>query len=262
MDADVFREHSVTALLESWQRADGAEAGAVRESYFSRLRIGAHPGLCSSYLPSVTKQLSAAHPGLVVELVEADAAHLARMVADGGVDLALRPLLPRPPESAQQPRVTWCHRVIWREEVVAVLSDDDPLAGRDSLTIGDLLARALIGTPAGAAEEGGGFDLRAALGQAAAQAESVYLADQPRALVSLVRFGFGIGVIGRSALVNVDTSGVVIRGIDSPTAFHDMAVFWTEQRAQDAGIAAFLDAQLHSPLPAACMPPTHDRPRG
>ena len=252
MSAETFREYAVTALLELEQGIDAADA--IRERQFSSLRIGAFPGLCSSYLPAVIKHLSAAHPGAVVEVVEADAAGLARMAAEGSVDLALRPLLPSPPESGQYRPVAWCHRVIWREDVVAVLPGDDPLAEQDSLAIDDLLTRALISTRTGAADEDGGFDLRAALGTACARAETAHLADQPRALVALVRFGFGIGVIGRAALANIDTDGVAVRAIDSPTARHDMAVFWTARRAQDAGIAAFLDAQMHAPLPPTCQP--------
>lgn len=254
MSAETFGEYAVTALLEP-ERGIGA-ADAPRESPLGRLRIGAYPGLCSSYLPAVIKQLSAAHPGLVVELAEADAARLARMVAEGSVDLALRPLLPSPPESARRQPAVWCRRVLWREEVVAVLSADDPLAAdQGPLRLDDLLERTLIGTPAGAADEGGGFDLRAALGPATSRAEIAHLADQPRSLVALVRFGFGIGVIGRCALATVDTGGVVIRGIDSPTAFHDMAVFWTGRHAQNAGVEAFLDAHVRAPLPPTCRPP-------
>ena len=86
MSADAFHDDAVTALLEPERGPDAA--GAIRESGFSRLRIGAYPGLCSSYLPAVIKQLSAVHPGLVVELAEADAARLAHLLAEGGVDLA------------------------------------------------------------------------------------------------------------------------------------------------------------------------------
>lgn len=242
-----FRGHAVTALLELQRGVEAA--GTVRGDLLSRLRVGAYPGLSSAYLSSVLRQFSAAHPGFVIEVVEADAARLARMVADGGVDLALRPLLPAPAESA------WCHRVIWREEVVAVLCEDDPLAEWDALAVRDLLGRALIGTAVGAEEDGGAFDLRAALGAAGVRAEVAHLADQPRALVALVRSGFGIGVIGRLALEHVSTAGLAVRTIDSPTAWHDMAVFWKGQRAENAGITAFVDALTRAPLPPTCVPP-------
>ena len=221
------------------------EAGGIRNYLLSRLRVGIYPGLSSTYAPSVIRELKAANPSLVVELVEADAETLARMVAEGSVDLAVSPLLPEPAEWDRR------HRAIWREDVLAVLCDDDPLAERDSLTVADLLDRELIGTRFGAADDdaSGGFELRAVLGTAAARAKIVPLADQPRALAALVRYGFGIGVIGRLALAFVDTAGLVVRPIDAPTAYRDMAVFWAARRAEHIGIAAFLDAQMRAPLP-------------
>ena len=247
--AEAFRGHAVSALLELQRGVEAADA--IRGNLVSSLRVGAYPGLSSAYLSSVMRELTAVQPRLVVELFEAEAARLAELVADGSVDLALRPLLPDPLESAR------CHRVIWREEVVAVLNEDDPLAEQDSVTVADLLGRALICCAAGIGDDGGGFDLRAALGAAAAEAEIAHLADQPRALAALVRFGFGVGVIGRLALGNVGTAGLAVRAIDSPTAHHDVAVFWAERRAENAGITAFLDAQLRVPLPPTCKPPTH-----
>lgn len=244
--AEAFRGHAVAALLELQRGIEAA--GAFRGDFVSRLRVGVYPGLSSTYLPSVIRELSAAHPNLTVEVVEAGAARLAEMVADGSADLAIGPLPPNLSEEA------WCHRVIWREEMVAILREDDPLTEWDSVTLHDLQRRPLIGMRAGTDDEAGGFDLRVTLGAAATQAEIAHLADQPRALIALVRSGFGIGVIGRLALENIDTTGLAVRAIDSPTAYHDMAVIWTGRRAENAGITAFLDAQTRAPLPPTCRP--------
>ena len=80
-----------------------------------------------------------------------------------------------------------CHRTIWREDIVAVMRENDPLAVRDSVSVDDVLARPLIGNPAGSEEDGGGFDLRKTLGEAAGRASIAYLTDQPATLVALVR---------------------------------------------------------------------------
>jgi DNA-binding transcriptional LysR family regulator len=98
---------------------------------------------------------------VTVDLVEGGAASLEEMVANGTVDLAFRPLLPRMRES------TLCHRTIWREDIVAVMRGHDPLAKQASVSIDDMLSRPLIGNPAGSEEDGGGFDLRNTLGEAA-----------------------------------------------------------------------------------------------
>jgi hypothetical protein len=92
-----------------------------------------------------------------------------------------RPLLPKMREN------TLCHRTIWREDIVAVMRDYDPLAKQASVTVDDMLSRPLIGNPAGSEEDGGGFDLRNTLAEAASRADIAYLTDQPATLVALVR---------------------------------------------------------------------------
>jgi DNA-binding transcriptional LysR family regulator len=112
-----------------------------------------------------------------------------------------------------------------------------------------MLSRPLIGNPAGSEEEGGGFDLRNTLGEAAFRADIAYLTDQPTTLVALVRSAFGVGVINRLALQTTSTEGLTIAPIDSPTAHREVALHWTRRRAGSAVVKAFLDAQQQVPLP-------------
>ncbi|MEV5707237.1 LysR family transcriptional regulator substrate-binding protein [Actinoallomurus sp. NPDC052274] len=113
----------------------------------------------------------------------------------------------------------------------------------------DILGRPLIGNPAGNEEDGGGFDLRHTLGEAAGRADVAYLTDQPTTLVALVRSAFGIGVINRLALRTTSTEGLAVRTIDSPAACREVALFWTRRRADAPGVKAFLDAHGRAPLP-------------
>jgi LysR family carnitine catabolism transcriptional activator len=149
---------------------------------------------------------------------------------------------------------TLCHRTIWREDIVAVMRDHDPLAAQASVSIDDMLSRPLIGNPAGSEEEGGGFDLRHTLGEAAFRADIAYLTDQPTTLVAMVRSAFGVGVINRLALQATSTEGLIIRTIDSPTAHREVALHWTRRRAGSAVVKAFLDAQQQMPLPPGVQP--------
>ena len=117
-----------------------------------------------------------------------------------------------------------------------------------------LLSRPLIGNPAGSEEDGGGFDLRHTLGEAASRADIAYLTDQPATLVALVRSAFGVGVINRLALQTTSTEGLTIRTIDSPSAHREVALHWTRRRADSAVVKAFLDAQQQVPLPVGVQP--------
>ena len=238
---ELFREHAMTALLELQRGIEAARRTLANLA--AHMTIGCYPSVSSTYLPSVLRELKSKHPDVVVELREGTASTLEEMVTGGTVDLAFRPLLPKMRET------TLCHRTIWHEDIVAVMRENDPLAAQGSVTVDDILKRPLIGNPAGSPEDGGGFDLRNALGDEAARADIAYLTDQPATLVALVRAAFGIGVINRLALEITSTEGLVVRAISSPTAHREVALYWTRRRANTAVVKAFLDAQKRTPLP-------------
>src|SRR5258707_8791054 len=141
-------------------------------------------------------------------------------------------------------------RPIWREAIVAYLRDDDVLVGRTKIGIADLEERALIGNPSGGRDEGGGFDLRHAAGDAADTLNVAYLTDQPTTLVALVRAAFGVGVISQLALATTNTEGLAVRPIDSPTAFRDVALFWRDRAAITAKPAPLSKAVTYTHPPA------------
>jgi DNA-binding transcriptional LysR family regulator len=243
---ELFRGHALTALLELQRGVEAARR--TRDNLVAHVTIGSYPSVSSTYLPAVLQELQARHPGVTVGLCEGNAATLEEMVAKGTVDLAFRPLLPKMRET------TLCHRTIWREDIVAVMRENDPLAEKTSVSIDDILSRPLIGNPAGSEEDGGGFDLRNSLSEAAGRANIAYLTDQPATLVALVRAAFGIGVINRLALHTTSTEGLTIRTIDSPTAQRNVALFWLRRRGDSAVVRAFLDAQQRATLPPGVLP--------
>jgi LysR family transcriptional regulator, carnitine catabolism transcriptional activator len=243
---ELFRGHALTALLELQSGVDAARS--TLDNFVAHVTIGSYPSVSSAYLPLVLRELKTKYPGVTVDLVEGAAASLEEMVVNGTVDLAFRPLLPKMREN------TLCHRTIWREDIVAVMRDHDPLAKQACVSIDDLLGRPLIGNPAGSEEDGGGFDLRNTLGEAAIRADIAYLTDQPTTLVALVRSAFGVGVINRLALQTTSTEGLTIRAIDSPTARREVALHWTRRRAGSAVVKAFLDAQRQVSLPPGVQP--------
>ena len=243
---ELFRVHAVNALAELQRGVEAARS--TLDSLVAHVSIASYPSVSSTYLPGALRELKAAHPGVNVELHEGSAASLEELVTNGTVDLAFRPLLPRMRDA------TLCHRTIWREDIVAVMREGDPCAENETVSIEQVLGYPLIGNPSGTVEEGGGFDLHNALGDAAARADIAYLTDQPATLVALVRSAFGIGIINRLALQTTSIDGLAVRAIDSPTAHRDVALFWARRRADSAVVRAFLEAQERAPLPSGVHP--------
>src|SRR6266850_2388687 len=142
-------------------------------------------------------------------------------------------------------------RPLWREAIVAVMRDDDALVAETKIGIADLEGRALIGNPSGSRDEGGGFDLRHAAGDAAERLNVAYLTDQPTTLVALVRAAFGVGVNSQLALAPTNTEGLAVRPIDSATAFRDVALFWHDRDAITSKLAPFIEAVTCADPPPA-----------
>lgn len=237
-----FRTHALAAMRELQRGVDAARS--THTDLVAHASIGSYPSVSSTYLPAVLQELRLQHPDLMVELCEGTVAGLEEMVVRGQIDMAIRPLQPKAHTSVLS------HRTIWREDIVAVMPDDDDLAGGGSVSVRDLLQRPLIGSPSGSEADGGGFDLRNSLGEAAEGADIAYLTDQPATLVSLVRSDFGIGVVNRLALETLSTQGLAVRQIESPTAHRSIAVFWQRHRSESAVVRALLDAQAAAALPS------------
>jgi LysR family carnitine catabolism transcriptional activator len=244
---EIFKAHAEVALQELQAGVEVARAASRPDHVL--LVVGSYPSVSSVFLPGVLVRMQEDHPEISVDLVEGTASTLESALANGAVDIALRPLQPAL-------RVQGFSGItLWREAIVAVVRADDALAAQDAVGIGDLAGRALIGNPSGSPKEGGGFDLRHAAGDEAAQLNIAYLTDQPATLVSLVRAVFGVGVISELALATTSVEGLVIRPIESPTAFRDVAVFWRERRQDDPALCAFIEAVRRADLPEGVAPP-------
>jgi DNA-binding transcriptional LysR family regulator len=237
----IFAEHARDAL-DALQ--DGIEAArATLRPGYGHLVVGSYPSVSAAFLPSVLACLNASHPAMSIEILEGNAASLEAALSSGVVDVAFRPLQP----PVRDHRLTT--RALWRESIVAVMRNDDPLAGQARVGVHDLKGRALIGNPNGSHEDGGGFDLRHAAGEAADSLDIAYLTDQPSTLVSLVRAAFGIGIISQLALATTITDGIAVREIESPTAFRDVALFWNDQGSRNPSLDVFLDAVVRANPP-------------
>ena len=238
----IFADHAREAL-DALQDGIEAARAALRPGY-GHLVVGSYPSVSAAFLPSVLACLNASHPAMSIEILEGNAASLEAALSSGAVDVAFRPLQP----PVRDHRLTT--RALWRESIVAVMRDDDPLAARARVGIHDLEGRALIGNPSGSHEDGGGFDLRHAAGEAAADSLNIaYLTDQPSTLVSLVRAAFGIGVISQLALATTTTDGIAVREIESPTAFRDVALFWNDQTSRNPSLDVFVDTVVRADPP-------------
>lgn len=137
------RPTAAGAALVEWARSavtaaerGVAEARSVASGRAGTLRLGSAESMTATLLAPVIRAWRAANADVVLELTElASADALAQAVASGSLDVAITP----------QPTSFRGHtEVLGREEVIVVVSEDDALASRASLTFAEAARSPLI----------------------------------------------------------------------------------------------------------------------
>ena len=171
--------------VEGARRAVADTAGLVR----GHVSVGVAGSLSAVDLPGLLAGFHRAHPGVEVTLTEGRRDRLVEAVRDGRLDLAFGG---HPGDTG--PGVAM--RVVANVPLVAAVGPDDPLAGRESVTLRALARRSLIALPPGSG-------LRAALDDACAAAgvrpRVAFEAGDPLMLARLAAQGLGVAVLPGSA---------------------------------------------------------------
>ncbi|MFI1993131.1 LysR family transcriptional regulator [Actinoplanes sp. NPDC020271] len=192
-----------------------------------RLRIGMVIGCEVAPLFDALAAFHDAHPGIALELTEANSDHLVAGVRTGAIDVALAGLAGEPPEHLAS-------QVIVSEPLVALTPPGGDLAGRGRVTIAQLTAYRIICLPRGTGirdvlDHAGTADL-------GLRPEVALAATSPATVAGLARRGLGVAVLSESmAAAHPDLVAVPIDGVAIPAL---LALVWQE-RASPA-LAALL----------------------
>lgn len=164
------------------RQSAGLEEGA--------LLLGASPSAISELLAPVLAGFLGNRPGLRCTLHDDIAETLAEMVSDGRLDLAVAGRAQHSPDLLQ--------RAILRDRVGLACASDHPLAGQDTVTIGDLRADMLIGLDDNTGTQQlltGCADIPRAFLAPRLQAHSTI------AQLCMIRAGLGVALLPRNAVM-------------------------------------------------------------
>ena len=126
MIADILRQHS---HFEAELEALGGGAGGV-------LRVGCYLTVAPGLLPRVLGEFSAAHPGAQADISEGDMTAMMDLLGQGVIDIALTY------DMGADADITF--RPLFSAPPYALIPDDDPLAGRATVSLADLADRPFI----------------------------------------------------------------------------------------------------------------------
>lgn len=197
--------------------------------------LGMYPSAAAYCYGELVRRLKASQPGVDLVLWEGSTLELGVALDAGDIDLAIRPNLPAP-ERVQRLEA----EVLWREPLVAVLHEDDPLATRDCLTLAELDQRPIItiGSRRAPRDLPRGFESTSALARAGMLDAVVHRTNQPQTLVSLVRSGLGVGVTNQLAALTSNSAGVRIVTLTGEGCNREVALWRRARMPMSASVAA------------------------
>ena len=173
----------VEAICEDYRRLQervAEVAGAERGS----LVIATFSSVATHVLPAAIGRFQGEHPGIEYELRMGDYSEIERWVAEGLVDFGF---LPYPP---QGPREGLAREVVLEDELLAVMPEGHPLAGKDRVTLADL-----CGEPFILLEHGRDNEVSPLFERAGLSPHARFATWDDYAIMSMVENGLGLAIL-------------------------------------------------------------------
>lgn len=221
------------ALLEEVERSFvgldriAATAAALRQFADGRLALACLPALAHALLPDAARRFLAGHPRAGLSIVPTESPWLEQALAEQRFDLGLVETRRAPPATRLRP--------LLQADEVAVLPDGHPLLARKRLQPTDFEGLAFISlAPADPYRQAVDqlFEAQGVTRQLALDAASAV------SVCALVRQGLGVAIVNPLTALELAGSGLQIRRLSFPIAFH-VGLVVPELRAPNPLAAAF-----------------------
>jgi DNA-binding transcriptional LysR family regulator len=174
-------------LLQEAEQLE-AELQALSSGIQGHVRVAATETTAVNYMPGILGTFLHANPGIDVDLQERDHAGVSRAVQEQAADIGILP-------DDVVPEALWS-RPCFRDQLVAVMRKDHPLASYPSVTLAEILDHDVVG------QDGRASLRNLLLGQATALGRSIRIrvtTDGYDAVCRLAQEGLGIGIVAESS---------------------------------------------------------------
>lgn len=215
-------------IQEECSRMLGLDTGLVT--------VGCLSSLSSAWMPEILETFSRKHPAVQVRMEEHESPLLENLLLSGRIDLAIMELTEN----------TRCRPIsLHKDEIVAVVPDNHPLSGKDTVSLHELQEYPLISYSTGGtgAQDPGWPDLIIGLitGQRTTWQVRYSCKDDLTAL-RMVSCGLGVTLSGRIMLENHRTENRVIP-LDPPL-FRDLGIALRKREEPAPAVREFIDCVL------------------
>jgi DNA-binding transcriptional LysR family regulator len=191
-------------------------------------------------IPELLAGFHERHPAVEITLWEDNSSRLIEGVRDGAADLAFIGI------GADVPKDLGLH-IVADEQVVAVVSTDDKLAGTRSVTLAEIAGRALISLPPGT---GLRSSVESAYALAGLRPRVSFEASDPRMLARLAARGLGLAFLPAS-VARAHPGGLHTITVTDPAIRGRLALAWrTDGPVSPAARALVTHARATFPTPA------------
>ncbi|WP_406446942.1 LysR family transcriptional regulator [Streptomyces sp. NBC_01613] len=228
-------------------RAVSAAVAAAKAEFAARsglltgtLSLGAADGVESSSLPALLGTFHRLHPGVSVNLAEGSSASLIPQVRQGSLDAVFAAV---PLESLDP---GFGHRVLVRDEIVALVASDQPQAQQSALSLDEFSATPLItyGQDSGLYPR-----LRTAFKRAGVPFRPAYATNHVALQLELVASGVGIALAAGAVRGITSDPRVTVVPV-TPRIPYAKALIWRSGQHSSAPLRALLDLQYSAAEPS------------
>jgi LysR family carnitine catabolism transcriptional activator len=207
----------------------GARETASRRAGLVRLAV--LPSIGTTLLPATLAELRRSSPGIRVQVHDAVAGRIQRLVGDGVVELGICPEIDPDPALAATP--------LFEDALVAVMPRQHRLAAQDGVTLAALATEPLILTDPESSVRALFERGCAARGIAVSAAyEATYIST----VLALVRAGLGVGVLPASSVEAGADRALVARPVTDADLGRRIVLLRSAGRSVSPAAEAFVDA--------------------
>ncbi len=217
----------IEALMAASHDLTGLRSGSVA--------VASLPSVASSLLPAVIRQFTAAHPKISLQINEAIADQVVRLVKTEAVDFGIGTKVGSDKEIDCVEFLT--------DELCAFYPDGHPLAKRKRLQLHDVAAYPLILTTKGSSVR---TLVERALEKEGLEVTLACDANYMSTAVGMVRAGLGVSILPQSAIDSASCDGVQVAVIRTPGLTRNISLIRKRNRSLSPAAQSFIDVLRHT----------------